>query len=374
MFLWGAQLEQASTATDYTRNVGGLFPARFDYDPVTLAPRGILIEEQRVNLLLRSEELNDAAWTLNGATVTANATTSPSGTASADKVVENNANTWHGARQVAGTGTVGIFSFYAKAAERSRLWVGGDSPDFAAAVAVFNLSDGTVQSGTGTITPAGSGWYRCSISTTVSARGCTVALATDAGAAIRVGDGVSGAFIWGAQLEAGAFATSYIPTVASQVTRTADQASIVAPMFAPWYNQSAGTLVVEVSTFKPTTAGTSGIVLDANDGTLSNRNLIVVASATVSGRTVTGGVTEVSLAENYAANAVEKLAYAFQANNFAFARNGALVGTDTSGSIPTVNRLDLGGITGSAVLNGHIRRTTFYPVRLSDLQLQALTA
>ena len=59
---------------------------------------------------------------------------------------------------------------------------------------------------------------------------------------------------WGAQLEAGSFATSYIPTVASQVTRAADQASIVAPNFAPWYNQSEGTLVAEFSSFMPTAA------------------------------------------------------------------------------------------------------------------------
>ena len=77
ILLWGAQLEANTTTTDYTRNNGGVYPPRFDYDPVTLAPKGLLVEEQRTNLLLRSEEFDNASWTKTRTSITANATTSP---------------------------------------------------------------------------------------------------------------------------------------------------------------------------------------------------------------------------------------------------------------------------------------------------------
>lgn len=113
IYLWGAQLELASAATDYTRNNGGLYPPRFDYDPVTLAPRGLLIEEQRTNLLVRSEEFENAAWAKLAATVTANAGVSPDGTADADTLTANSANAT--LRQAVSTSAVAMtFSIYMK--------------------------------------------------------------------------------------------------------------------------------------------------------------------------------------------------------------------------------------------------------------------
>jgi hypothetical protein len=76
--------------TTYTRNNGGVFPPRFDYDPVTLAPKGILSEEQRTNLLLRSEEFDSASWSkTSGVTVTPNTTVAPDGTTTADTITAN---------------------------------------------------------------------------------------------------------------------------------------------------------------------------------------------------------------------------------------------------------------------------------------------
>jgi hypothetical protein len=234
---------------------------------------------------------------------------------------------------------------------------------------------GSVTGGTATITPAGNGWYRCTATGVRTTNTNNLIYAASANNTVSyTGDGTSGIFIYGAQLEAGAFATSYIPTVASQVTRTADQASIVAPMFAPWYNQSEGSFVVEASTFKPPSLVQSGILAEVNDGTLNNRNNISFVTNVARAATTVGGVSQASIEQAFTDSATQKLAYAVKANDFAFARNGALVGTDTSGSMPTVTVLNLGGLSGAAVLNGYIRRLTYYPVRLSDLQLQALTS
>jgi len=383
ILIWGAQLEQASAATDYTRNVGGVFPPRFDYDPVTLAPRGLLIEEQRVNLLLRSQEFDNAAWSKLRSSVTANATTAPDGTVTADKLVEDTtASDTHFVlqSQTASSSTTYTYSVFLKAGERTRasLQDGAGSN----AIGNFDLSNGTVVStnaATATITNFGNGWYRCTITFTTGAAqtaiNCRIFLVDTGTNTSFTGNGTSGIFIYGAQLEAGAFATSYIPTVASQVTRTADVAAINAPNFASWYNQSEGTILVEAVTFKPTSVGVTVLAVDVSDGGINNRHLIGPLSNLVTGRTVVGGVTQVDINTAYTANATEKLAYAYKVNDFAFFRNGSQVGTDTSGTIPTVDRMFIGNAAGSAAFwNGWLRSIRYYPTRLTQAQGQALTA
>jgi len=379
--VWGAQLELGAL-TDYTRNNGGVFPARFDYDPVTLAPRGLLVEEQRVNLLTYSEQFDDAAWTKSDATVTANATTSPDGTVDADKLVETATTASHHVGQSATTtaATHG-FSVFLKAAERSFALLWNQTANFGR---VFNLSNGTVSGtvagvtqATAEITNVGNGWYRCTIYGTCTAAANTfrVYTMTDATTFSYTGDGTSGIFLWGAQLEAGAFVTSYIPTVASQVTRAADVAAITGPNFTPWYNQSAGTFVVE---------GDSGVnvslsiyvPVSANDGTANNRIQPFIYNGKWGGSVRVAGVDQADLQQNssFTANVPAKIALAYAVNDFAVSVNGNTALTDTSGSLPTVNQLAIGQVINSNFLNGHIRSIRYYPSRLSNAQLQALTA
>ena len=382
IFLWGAQLETGSTATDYTRNVGGLFPARFDYDPVTLAPRGILIEEQRTNLLLRSEEFDNAAWTKSNSTVTTNAVVAPDGASTGDQLIEDTATLSHGVTVGFSwvSGTTYTVSVLVRAAGRNFFQIAFPGAQFSNAFANFDVSSGALGSSnaaTATITSFGNGWYRCTATATAIASAFTSLglLIQTSGTASRfgsyTGDGTSGLYIWGAQLEVGAFATSYIPTVASQVTRTADQASIVAPMFAPWYNQTEGTFVVEVDTFSPT----GGFTQAVNDGTANNRiaqALGIVGTSLI----VASGVTSFSQSlGSLTIGTPAKLAVAFKTNDAVSAVNGIIGAVDTSVTLPTVSRLSLGqNSVNASYLNGHIRRITYYPVRLLDTQLQALTA
>jgi hypothetical protein len=377
--------------TTYTRNNGGRFPPRFDYDPVTLAPKGILIEEQRTNLLVRSEQLDNAAWGKNSTTITADATTSPDGTVDADKVVEAAATAAHSITQsTTGAATTAYtVSFFVKAAERTQcyVWFFGASTGNRVQVG-FNLSTaasfslqnvGAFTGGAATITAFGNGWYRCTVSATTGAGETSIGVVIGSldgvavpGSPSYTGDGTSGIFIYGAQLEAGAFATSYIPTVASQVTRAPDVTSIVAPNFAPWYNQSEGTFVVEADSIGYTA---SDMVFSLTDSDSANSISQFSVGPTSSRFTVrVGGVDQAVLNVTVSASAVYKIASAYATNDFASVSNGGTVQTDTSGNIPTVDRIGIGNRLGLLRLNGHIRSIQYFPVRLSNAQLQALTA
>jgi len=384
IFIWGAQLEVGSTATDYTRNNGGVYPARFDYDPATLQPKGILIEEQRVNLATGSADFTATYWPVaTNAVVTADNTTSPDGTNNADRLADNTtAGVQHRIyRDYTFTAASHTLSVFAKRNDHRwlRLFFFDGTTSF---FGNFDLLNGVVgnkqASTTTTITAFGNGWYRCTMTATTAAAAGNIQLVmlpTDDTAVpvLYTGTGTS-LWLFGAQLEASSFATSYIPTVASQVTRTADQCSIVAPMFAPWYNQSEGTLLIE-ALLSPDVDGPSGnYYVTISDGTASNSMHIVDVSGTVS-QVVTSGVTQFSQTVGAEPTGILKAALAYAANNTVSSANGAIGATDTSVSIPTVNRLSIGSTATLGVsLCGHIRSIRYYPVRLADFQLQALTA
>ena len=388
-FIWGAQFEQVTYQTlpsTYVQTVASAYYGpRFDYNPVTLAPRGLLIEEQRVNLLLYSEQFDNAGWTKSNASVTANATTSPDGTANADRLTADGILTNHVAQQtVTYTAAAHTLSVYAKRDTNDfvQLRFGALAISAGTGFANFDLNAGTVGTiGAGltaaSITPAGNGWFRCTIT------GTTIVAVSNAGFYIVTSATAVSAepntlttsvFLYGAQLEAATFATSYIPTVASTVTRAADIATMTGTNFSSWYNASEGTFVLEASTNKPTTSAAVSEATSANDGTTNNRITTRFASNTIDGVVVTAGSAVAAISTSYTTGATTKLALASAANNFAFAVNGVLVGTDTAGAMPTVSKLDIGNLTGFNFLNGYIRTLTYYPQRLANAQLQALSA
>ncbi len=377
VFAWGAQLEQASAATDYTRNFGGVYPPRFDYDPVTLAPRGLLVEEQRTNLLLRSEDFT-TSWGAVSTTVTANTDVSPDGTTNADTLTPSTTSSyvWQNATFTgdgdkacsvflkAGTSTTTRLILRDTTATVNR---GSVDITWTAGVPSGVATVGTLQG----IDSFGSGWYRVRMLATgvVAANTNQFRFSPDPIA----GTGTS--IMWGAQTENGAFATSYIPTVDSQVTRSADVATITGANFSQWYNQSEGTFVVEVDSFAPTDTAVRFAVAAADSPTTSRNTVFLYngkwgASARISGT----DQCDLQQSGSYTANATAKIAFAYKANDFAASVNGLAVLTDTSGAIPAVDRLLIAGNGPSNILNGHIRSIRYYPTRLSNAQLQALTA
>jgi len=350
IFIWGAQYEAAATASTYTRNNGGVYPPRFDYDPVTLQPKGILNEEQRVNLLTYSNDFTNGIWNKSNSSLTTGIS-DPAGGTSATTLTATSA---FGLVQEAPTSTASI-TYAASMWIRRRTGTGQVS---------FRCGDASPLIPV-TVT---SSWVRYTVTGIPSTTTVRIAVVLDIS-----GDEVD---IYGAQLEAGAFATSYIPTVASQVTRAADQTRIVAPNFAPWYNQSEGTFVFEGSSVAPSTLAQTLNALGANDGTNNNTHRVGRFSNFWFGETRDGNVQQAAPSAaggSYAQNTTAKVAYAYKTNDFALSANGAAAVTDTSGTVPTViTRLDVGGPT--IQLNGHVRSIRYYPVRLSDAQLQALTA
>ena len=386
VFVWGAQLQTGSTATTYTRNFGGLFPPRFDYNPVTLAPLGLLIEEQRTNLFTYSADFTNAAWGKANITATGDAATAPDGTATADKleVTATGVGTV-GSRSITSVaGTTAAYSIYVKQGTGATVANGFALRNSTTST---NLISGTLNYTTGvwtyttgstgvTVQNAGNGWWRLTLAASsgiTSGDTLTVYYGYVGGTSVTAGDHF---FIWGAQLEVGPFASSYIPTVVSQVTRTSDQPTIAAPNFAPWYNSSEGTLVTEYDVNGINTV--SEVVATISDATANNLFLPFVNSG---GSTfinvISGGVTSANLnAGLVATNTTIKLATVYRVNDFAASQNGAVPTVDTAGAVPVgANRLDIGWAAnyGGLFLNGHLRRLFFYPTRLTNAQLQALS-
>ena len=347
----------------------------YEYNGTSWAAKGLLIEPAATNLLLRSTTFNNG-WTASGATVTGNSTTAPDGTTAADTIVENASTSTHGVYQAATlTAATYTYSVFAKAGTRS--WLFLTCTPSSAFGAYFNLSDGTVGTVTAgytaTISAVGNGWYRCAISFTATAATwySNVLVATANGTSSYTGDGASGLYAWGAQLESGSVASSFIETTTATATRAADVASITGSNFSSWFNQTEGTFVAE---FTPALISDQSTVFSVSDGT-TNERMHSSAGGSIHLYVVDGGLAQVSIdAGSHDANTSRKIATAYKVNDFAASINGGAAVADTSGTLPTVDRLNIGSFTsGNLQLNGHIARITYYPTRLSNAQLVTLS-
>jgi hypothetical protein len=268
IYLWGAQLNEG-TLKDYFATETRLNIPRLDYS-LGSCP-SILVEPQRTNLALWSEQFDNAVWVKAAASVTANSTTSPSGLINADKLVEDTASTHHSAAQSVLTiiGTIYNISFYAKASERGYIqWNNTLTADFAN----FDLINGVVGTSSGItnqqIQSVGNGWYRCSLNYTGTFAGLasvfrlTIVLSASASRLqTYLGNGTSGLFLWGAQAEVGAYPTSYIPTTSASVTRNADVLSRTNVYTNGWIVSSGGTWFVDLKNTIPFVRSNSNLGL-----------------------------------------------------------------------------------------------------------------
>jgi hypothetical protein len=399
IILWGAQLEQRSAVTAYTptttQPITNYIPvlqtaaagvARFDHNPTTGEAEGLLIEEQRSNLFTYSEDFANADWTKSDATITSNTIVAPDGTLTGDKLVEDATTATHLVRQSESltTGNKYTVSIFAKAAERTQLRIqfGTAAGAFSGLqTADFNFSTITATGGNNavaTMTPVGNGWYRCIMTTdtTTGTQSMNVQIMLrNAGVSSYAGDGYSGIFLWGAMLEEGAFSTSYIKTTSASATRNADDASMTGTNFSSWYNASEGTLYVEAQL-----QGVGGLapaaLVSIDDVTTNNR--IILRRSLVAG---TANFRFLSSAGSIDANllsgsntGLNKMIAAFKAGDQQSANNGTLfTGITPVASLPIVTRLAIGDGTGSTPASGTIRKIAYYPQRLSDAQLVALT-
>jgi hypothetical protein len=373
----------AVNSSGYVASVNANLP-RFDYDPVTLACKGLLIEETRVNLLTYTEAFNGASWAPTNATVTADAVASPANTTTADKLI---ATAVSGIHRVFNTdagnavnGTTYTLSVYAKAGEYAFLRLVATL--YMTNGPVFDLSNGTIASTggfTATITPAANGFYRCTATFTASGTNLLVAQILafpTSSTADYVGNGTSGLNLWGAQLEAGAFATSYIPTTTTSLTRNADVVSMTGTNFSSWYVSGPGTIIISTLLSALSTAavqssvnlgvdGNNQIYLYANN-TGGSRDAVITASGSGQGfNSISGANTTL----------YTKQGFAFATNSSAHVVNGGTPVTDATVTLPSAaNALKIGSNTSNFnLLNGYVAKIMYWPQRLTNAELQAFT-
>jgi hypothetical protein len=342
----------------------GVNEARFDHNPTTGESLGLLVEEQRTNLLLRSEEFDNASWTAEASAITANTQVAPNGTTTADTLTATSGTLYLYQTITCSASTAYTFSFYVKLgtmpASDFRFAVRDDTAG--AFIAIGIVPD---------VTPVTTEWRRVTYMLTTPV-GCTLLRIYPYRFTVITG---GTAFLWGAQLEAGAFPTSYIPTTAATVTRNADVASITGSAFSGWYRQDEGTVFAEGSVLT-TTARWGAFNSIASFSECINFGSVTSGQAELTVRTPTT-TTAVSIIAGSAltAGAVARDAFRYAVNDFAVTRNGAAPATSTSGNLPNArNTLYIGSSANTFTYhNGHIRRLTYWPVRLPNAQLQTLT-
>ena len=374
--IFGFQSEQSLVATDYIETTtapvaGGILEdePRLDYSGGASCP-SLLLEPQRTNFITQSEYIDGSYWTKDRVTISNNATTSPEGKLNASKIIEDSQNGVHRIfRTISGTNNV--LSFFAKADERQ--WISVFSSD--ASYSYFNVGDGTlgtIASGsTATIEDYGNGWYRCSLHNFYSSS-AIINITTGNGDAAYQGDGTSGLYIYGIQVEQATYPTSYIPTNGTSQTRLKDVC--VDAGDASTFNDSEGVLYIEIATLA--NDGTRTITL--SDG--GNSNSIYIGYNTNGRLDVnlrSGGVYQAAFNYTGVANPSEinKIAFKYKQNDFALWVNGVEVGTDSSGITPIgLDKLNFS--TTNAVADfffGNVNQVLYFPTALSDDECIELT-
>ena len=353
---------------------------RFDhvYNGSAWVSKGLLIEEARTNLCTYSSDQLNAAWLVYNATVTSSSETDPAGGTNAFRVAETTTSDQRHEVYISISPSASTFTYsvFAKAQERN--WLQLTSYDYPNShISWFNIFTGVVGTNaagnTSTITPVGNGWYRCSVTRTVAS---TTGQYFQAGPAngdnngAYAGDPTKGLLIYGAQVEIGAFPTSYIPTTTAAVTRSADVCEITGGDFSGFWNEPAGTLVAEGDT---PASGTRSLV-SANNTTANESSVLRTVGTDPLFVVTDGGVAQASIdAGTVSAETAFKLAAAYTVNDFAVSKDGAAVVTDTSGTIPTPTQITIGTDSAGNYVCGHIARLRYFNTRLLNSQLVALS-
>jgi hypothetical protein len=357
--------------------------ASFTAGTPRITSRGLLVEESRTNLLLWSQDCEDAVWTKGGATVSANAVLAPDGSLTADKLVESGALTTHTLRQTvskAASSLAYTFSVWAKAGERSRCRMTLGEPGLSNLVYLeADLAAGTILTaptavGTGWTATGGSitaypnGWRRLVLSVTSDAAASVAAVVYVADASTAVfyaGDGSSGLYLWGAQLEQATFATSYIPTGVSTASRSQDVAFVTATL------PPTPTILVEFDVPVGST-GTRSLAY-WGDASSANRVGAVLLSSATAIFAASNSITQIFANNSVTPVGLGRVGVSFDGDSYRGVAASIALGPAT-GKVAPINATTLqigrvGGATEPA--NAYLRRIIGYGRALGTSELMA---
>ena len=359
--------------------------ARFDHDPSdSNKSLGLLVEEARTNLVLRSEEANHASWSngfSGGVTVTADDANAPDGNATADKLTGidlGNDALDQTLTLVASTQYVASWFIKNVDSATSQLTLYDNNLGATDANVRFTWAAGvptaSVNNGTDDfdIEDKGGGWYRIWIAWTTPGTVTThrIMMAPD------WDNGQKSIHVWGAGIELGAFPTSYIATVATSVTRALD-APLTATM--TWLNATAPTFFIEAS--QPyVDIGSPSRLLEANDGGTTDRFFLNISVAQAfSAQMINSGGANANTgpANSISAGVVFRATAGFSQDDSIAAMDGtADASPETACDLPpadTLTQLLVGHAAGLVHFNGHFRALGQYDERLADDVIAALS-
>jgi len=340
----------------------------------------LLLEPQSTNLVTYSEDFSE--WTRNTTNIDtpSNVTqTNPSGGSESGFININNgvSATKFIYKSISTTSSIHTQSVFFK--YHSRQWVqllSGGTTHYAN----FDIQNGVVGNVLGctaTIEDYGSGWYKCTATLSSASTPTNMVIAVlddDATSRLPNSTGTGSYYVWGAQVEALSYATSYIPTNGSTVTRLADVCNNSGS--SDLINSTEGVLYAEVSALADDLTNRS---ISISDGSTNNRVNILYSNSTNQIRVivVVGGSTKFD--QNYNVTSItdiHKIAVKYKADDFALWVDGVERLTDTSGTIftqDTLNELafNIGG--GILPFYGNVKCLAVFKEALSDTELQKLT-
>ena len=393
---------RGSTGTNFGSDgimrTAGVNEPRFDHDPITGQSLGLLIEESRSNLLTYSEDISQY-HSVDNASISTNQITSPDGTTTADKLtstITGSSNTCLVQKYsaVAVNTATYTFSVFLKAGTSPQttinLQLAGGT--YQQSIATINWTSNTITSssgGTSALTAYSNGWYRVSL--TLTNNGTNNAIYPRVYVRGQGTDNVNGEFVynWGWQTEEGAFPTSYIPTTASTVTRSADLASMTGTNFSSWYNQSEGTIYLETDKLYPGNFDAYRHPYKIDSGSNADQITAYVGpggTIITNYGIVTGGGRQVNDYQqiNIGSSPIRyKLGQSVSSKYFFFTTSTGRVppqlpsksapNTHNLSLATNMSRLFIGNNAGGGQINSHISRLTYYPIQLTNQQLVNLT-
>jgi hypothetical protein len=386
-YFWGGQLVAGTSAKDYLKTETRLNIPRLDYTNGTCP--SILVEPQRTNIATYSELFDNGNWNKQAITLTANNTAAPDGTLTADLISANTTNGEHNVYSNIFLITPNVdytFSYFVKKGTGRYMavaiyYVGGITGF--GAYATYDLNTNTlVASGapngtfTGTkIETFANGWVKISVTGKGNAVGAIVDIDIRNAANLVPGVFYTGANetfnIWGAQFEQGSYATSYIPTVASSVTRNADVISKAG--ISSLIGQTEGTMFIDFY-FDSTKIDSGSILIPLKLSQSTTKTELVLYS---DGRVQvthfnSGSLTcNIDLPSYGLTNNRHKIAFGYKANDFVLYIDGVLAGTDTSGTVGVQDSISLKDITYPSVTKDNA--VALWKTRLTNAELATLT-